>query len=153
MDLCTVHYVGEDTGGGGGGTSDPWYGEPRDPCAETGPIQRLSQVEPCDGSSGWVPVGVGIAYEEGTTDITILDNENLAWEDETGFENLPLQTKPSWSTFYSNFPKISTTVGDIEMPSKQVYELIGGKVLEMFNSKNPNACALRSIKSIKLFGN
>lgn len=114
--------TGDGTGnpsGGGGGSSGGWYG---DPCAG-GPIPRTSVVLGDCPPDGWVPVlPGGIAYEEGTSDLTILANENLAWDDETGFENLPPKAKPSWNTFYSNFPKISTSAGDIEMPSTQVYE-------------------------------
>jgi len=85
-------------------------------------------------------------------------NPNLAdsdpdvywWNDQT--TTYPPQTLPSWANAYANYPK-DASGGD--MPAPQVYALVGGEPLALYNSNTSafaNACALRVSRALLYSG-
>jgi len=83
-------------------------------------------------------------------EVTDTDPEIDWWNDNTTyFQPQPL---PSWNNVFHNYPKDGNG-GD--MPAAQVYALVGGELLAMYNS-NPekfrNACALRVSRALNYSG-
>ena len=76
-------------------------------------------------------------------------------EDITYDEQLTQQDLPSLNDFVDNFPKLGTTGNYTEMPTSQVYQLVGGSLLTS-HQNNPsaysNACSIRGSRGLLYSG-
>ena len=84
--------------------------------------------------------------KDGSYDATFWEDPNL---------NLPQQNLPSMQNFLYAFPKIQNGNVISNMPSTQVYQLVGGSILSNHASGNvnyQNACSLRGSRALNYAG-
>jgi len=80
---------------------------------------------------------------------------NINPDNITYSEPLTQQELPALDDFVDNFPKLGTTGGYYEMPTSQVYQLVGGSLLTS-HQNNPsaysNACSIRGSRGLLYSG-
>lgn len=103
------------------------------------------------GGGGGGTSGSFSTHNEPDPFITNDDPDTYWWDDNT--TSFPTQNRPSWNDMNSNYPK--NTAGTDDLPGPQVYSLVGGDVLALYNSnpsKYQNACALRVSRALNYSG-
>jgi len=92
---------------------------------------------------------INVAFES-DPNLTDGDPDIYWWNDNT--TSFPTQNLPTWANMNSNYPK-DASGGDL--PGPQVYSLVGGAVLNLYNSnpsKFQNGCALRVSRALNYSG-
>lgn len=109
-------------------------------------IEEFQQPGDNSGGGGGGGANSGTPSVEFDPNITNNDPDIFWWNDNT--TAYPPQTLPTWNNMFANYPK---DANGNDMPAPQVYSLVGGQVLSMYNS-NPNAyanaCALRVSRAL-----
>lgn len=126
---------------------------------EEEPVCDYGLSESCEcqlyniGCSGGGNSPQGSTADDANYSISDTDPDIAWWDDNT--TTFPPQTLPSWANINANYPKTVVNGIDCDMPAPDVYSLVGGPILSLFNS-NPvaygNACALRVSRALNYSG-
>ncbi|WP_353720317.1 T6SS effector amidase Tae4 family protein [Dyadobacter sp. 676] len=156
------NYAGWATGGGGGGTGGGTgnYVPNCDPTIPPGTSVPSTQLPPCQTITP-VPYnggGINMNFVAPSAEPHLFFDEgdpmDLWWQAATLFATTQPIPLPSYSAFYAAYPKNPNNTA-ADMPANDVYNLIGGRVLELHLEKPEvykNACALRISRALNYSG-